>query len=576
MKHKFFIISFAVVIVVQLLLSFQGFDLCDEGFSLTFYQQFYNDPASVEYNFVYWLSGLIGGLWYELFPEGGILWFRLLAVICNSLTFFLGYKILHRYLGVKWTVIGLTMALFANNFGFLVFYHNQLTALMALWAIYLMQKGLVQGKNRLLLFAGIVLGVNIFTRIPNLTLLGFVGVVPLYFWGKEWFKNAVFPILYFAFGSILGIGLVFLTLASLGQVEIMFGALESLFYLGSQSDSGHNSGALINVFLGNHIVTFILGCVLLAVCFGFTSVFSWFEKQKIVWISILVFAFLLFCYLHHKHWIFVLYAMGYLGAVFFLFFKDKDYRLLGAFSFLLLFFMPLGSGGAIKSSGYMGVWLAVPVFLYGLSQLKGFNLIANALHEHFQVKVGEKSLKMLLNLVVLSFFVVKTWAVLNEAYFDEGSRFKKTETVNSVFARGILTTTERAKVVNDLLPHLNKYVSKDDYLFTYDNIPMLHFLTETKPYMYNPWVWIYDEKSFKFRLDEAENSRPELPIVVQQKFNTIKTFSEPIDNYMAVTDDNPYLYSKNRTLMMNDFLKRNHYEIVWQNAYFNIYKAATN
>ncbi|HLT52574.1 MAG TPA: hypothetical protein VKZ97_01700 [Flavobacteriaceae bacterium] len=576
MKHKFFIISFAVVIVVQLLLSFQGFDLCDEGFSLTFYQQFYNDPASVEYNFVYWLSGLIGGLWYELFPEGGILWFRLLAVVCNSLTFFLGYKILHRYLGVKWTVIGLTMALFANNFGFLVFYHNQLTALMALWAICLMQKGLLQGKNRLLLFAGVILGVNIFTRIPNLTLLGFVGVVPLYFWGKEWFKNSVFPILYFAFGNILGIGLVFLILASLGQVEIMFGALESLFYLGSQSDSGHNSGALINVFLGNHITTFVLGCVLLVVCFGFTSVFSWFEKQKTVLISILVFAFLLFCYLHHKHWIFVLYAMGYLGAVFFLFFKDKDYRLLGAFSFLLLFFMPLGSGGAIKSSGYMGVWLAVPVFLYGLSQIKSLSLIATALHEHFQVTVGEKSLKMLLNLVVLSFFVVKTWAVLNEAYFDEGSRFKKTETVNSVFARGILTTTERAKVVNDLLPHLNKYVTKDDYLFTYDNAPMLHFLTETKPYMYNPWVWIYDEKSFKFRLEEAENSRPELPIVVQQKFNTIKTFSEPIDNYMAVTDDNPYLYSKNRTLMMNAFLKRNHYEIVWQNAYFNIYKAATN
>src|SRR5690606_41731366 len=153
----------------------------------------------------------------------------LLALSFNCLTVFLGYNLLRRCLGLKLTVICLAVALFANNFGFLVFYHNQLTALMALWAICLMQKGLLQGKNRFLLFAGIVLGVNIFTRIPNLTLLGFVGVVPLYFWGKEWFKNSVFPILYFAFGNILGIGLVFLILASLGQVEIMFGALESLF-----------------------------------------------------------------------------------------------------------------------------------------------------------------------------------------------------------------------------------------------------------------------------------------------------------------------------------------------------------
>ena len=70
-----------IIVVIQVILMFQGFDVCDDGFVLTSYQQIFNSPSSVEYNFVYWLSSIIGGLWYKLYEDGGILWFRVLLLI---------------------------------------------------------------------------------------------------------------------------------------------------------------------------------------------------------------------------------------------------------------------------------------------------------------------------------------------------------------------------------------------------------------------------------------------------------------------------------------------------------------
>ena len=66
-------VFFLLLFLYQLIFIFQGIDFLDEGFTATFYQQFYNDPSSVEYNFMFWLSGLIGGTFACLFPDSGLI-----------------------------------------------------------------------------------------------------------------------------------------------------------------------------------------------------------------------------------------------------------------------------------------------------------------------------------------------------------------------------------------------------------------------------------------------------------------------------------------------------------------------
>ena len=73
--------GFFCILLYGLLVGFQGFDLCDEGWTMTAYQQIFICPQSVEYNFLYYVTLLVGGLWEKLFGWGGYLSFRLLQDI---------------------------------------------------------------------------------------------------------------------------------------------------------------------------------------------------------------------------------------------------------------------------------------------------------------------------------------------------------------------------------------------------------------------------------------------------------------------------------------------------------------
>ena len=47
--------GFFCILLYGLLVGFQGFDLCDEGWTMTAYQQIFICPQSVEYNFLYYV-----------------------------------------------------------------------------------------------------------------------------------------------------------------------------------------------------------------------------------------------------------------------------------------------------------------------------------------------------------------------------------------------------------------------------------------------------------------------------------------------------------------------------------------
>ena len=59
-----------------------GLDVCDSGFYMTFYARIFDAPGTVEYNFMYYLSGLVGGTLLHFFPGMGLLGMRL-AVMHN-------------------------------------------------------------------------------------------------------------------------------------------------------------------------------------------------------------------------------------------------------------------------------------------------------------------------------------------------------------------------------------------------------------------------------------------------------------------------------------------------------------
>lgn len=576
-KYDFGVVLFAIVIV-QLILGVQGFDICDDGFVLSFYQQIYNAPSSVEYSFTYWLSGVVGGLWYELYPKGGVLWFKFFTVIINTLIFYVGYYVFKQCVPKRIALLGLVIALFVNDYGFLVYYHNHLTALLALVSVVFLIKGLEKDRAVAIIIAGAIIGVNVFSRIPNITLTVFVLAIPFYFLlQKRALKNAIKPMVQYTVGVGLGFVIIAILLVLLGQFEIMQNALLSLFDLGATKNSTHNFSDLIKIYYRNYIILFTAIAELTLAVVLFFATFNYLKKQ--IWLRGVVLA-IGFCFTFiwfYNGNIYPVYAMSYVGALLVIVTKNEAVTKTVAFlGLLMLTFLTFGSAGAIKSSGYMCIWLSLPFFFYAINSFKNDAITFNTSLVSTNIVLTQKSLSAFLVFISIAFFLAKGLNISKQAYFDNGSRLKKTYAIKSDLAKGVYTTQRRAEIINDLLQHLEKYVKPNDYLLTYDKIPMVHFLTETRPYMYNGWVWIYDSNSFEKKLNKAEKQIATYPVVVLQKFETTIKFSEPIPNYMSenLVDTKGLIntYDGKKNALMNGFLLRNDYQVVWSNAYFNILK----
>src|SRR5450432_2535429 len=95
MNDKLF---FVLIIFVQFIFIFQGLDFTDSGFDADFYSRIFNDPSTVQYNFMYWFTGIIGGIWLKLFPGLGILGLRIAGVLITTSTCLITYSLLRKYL----------------------------------------------------------------------------------------------------------------------------------------------------------------------------------------------------------------------------------------------------------------------------------------------------------------------------------------------------------------------------------------------------------------------------------------------------------------------------------------------
>lgn len=80
----FLLIYLGTLFCYKTIVSIQGFDMCDEGWVLSAYQQIFNDPTACEYQFLYYNTLLVGGLWNLVFGSLGYFGFRLLGALFST------------------------------------------------------------------------------------------------------------------------------------------------------------------------------------------------------------------------------------------------------------------------------------------------------------------------------------------------------------------------------------------------------------------------------------------------------------------------------------------------------------
>ena len=113
-------------------------------------------------------------------------------------------------------------------------------------------------------------------------------------------------------------------------------------------------------------------------------------------------------------------------------------------------------------------------------------------------------------LVVLGLIIIIVrihFSIVDGSWADHGNRFSMRFYVKESPLATTCTTKERALSLDELLKEGKKYFSKNDYLFCYMSIPLVNYLTQTKPYLHCSSSAYYTPDIFNKQLLQAQKEK---------------------------------------------------------------------
>lgn len=498
----------------------QGFDIADEGWSMTAFQQVFSDPQSVEYLFMYYLTNIVGGLWELLFGRAGIYGYRLLAGIVLTAASMIVWRVLRPYFD-RWSIAaGLWIAALCSSCGIMVFYHNYLTELLVALAAAALLRALTGSSRRWMAVSGFILGCNVFVRLPNIALTALILLlIPYHLYNRDRRQTTAMGLAAVA-GFTGGVCFVLLLMVVLQHLGVFTDAIAVMTSAGTDPQSNHNVLTMLHGYLLQYAAIVLHG-------YG-SNLYTVYllASLLLLWVSV---------------------SRSY----------KPHYVYLALTGLIVMHFQPLGSDLGISNCGENSIRLAVPL-------LTGF------LWKMVAKTEGRRGLLLRMSTVVLLAIVVVRGMVdiVLNCYYDIGPRWEKTWRVDSPLAT-TLTTHQNCKALNPLLHELPKYVRRDDRLLCFQTAPTIHYLTHTRPYLYNPWPWCYDPVTLERQLRRAESEYSRLPVIVRDKM-MIFNWSEYYPDWDNDHATENYLHKNRRISAIRRFISRHGYRVAWENEVFQI------
>jgi hypothetical protein len=580
MNEKLF---FVLVILVQLVFIFQGLDFADTGFAAVFYQRIFSDPSTVTFNFMFWLTGIIGGAWLKLFPGLGLLGIRIAGVICTTFTFGISYNLLKKYLQTGSLRLSLFLIILFLGTGIREFNYDDLTALLFMCAAWFLFTGLTREKNVRLFIAGMFIAANMFARTPNV--LGMILILAIWFSGylnRIQVKRIVEHSLLFIGGFVvMSLGL-FLLMTSIHQDIFFIKSMEFVRQMSQNPEDNHSLLLMLKLYVSHYGGGLAISIAVFAALWSFAV--AWRRlKLEITWLRpfwpVLKYGILImlavFCvYRAHKHpdfWLdlFSFYAGTSLIVGFLLVTgrQPRDMRILALIGCIMLLILPLGSAYILITVGKYAMWIILPIAVDYLLNIRAVSnsvvITENFRHSYVQV-IDVVQMTSLRNACIFLTLIYILSVSYFYPYFDLSDRMKMRYSVNNEKVRWIYTTQARARVINELLAESAKYVNPNDYVLAFDNLPLYYYLTDTRPYMHNSWVWLYNDIVFKNELDNSLQETHICPVVIIQKRNSL-------DNNWPDNHDEDFRFRQKPREYLYAFLKEYQYREVWENDFFRMY-----
>lgn len=459
--YKYPWLSLSLVLVVlfgfQLLNIIYGFDLYDTGFHLVAYENVFDYPDVVSYNFMYYLTNVVGGTFMKLYPQMSILDFRMLGALFVLLTITFVFAALKDEIPIVHLLIGAILVVVCYVKLPYSFNNAILSCCLYSVAIITLYEGILRRSKILIILGGITVGINIFTRIPNILAVGLVLIVLSYnkFCFREhgslnW-KNASL----FIVGVIIGTISILLLMSMLGHMDIFLRSIATVF-----SMAGGNGTHSLLWMMKIHFVSYLSTIVPILVFYALIHIEGVVNKRDNMLFKYFFYLLMVLSvsiYVYETSYVYdVIFGLFALGCTLCIMKRQDDIGLLAAMALYMLIVEIYGSDWS-ENHGSLPALLAAPVASMQLLNRKKI-------------------------LYVVTFILAVCWQIIWKGnYQDVGPLSQKTEHINCSEARSILTTAKKANAINCTLEGIRSFVANGDTLMCFPVAPMMNYLTHTLP-----------------------------------------------------------------------------------------------
>ena len=581
---------FSCIFIYNIIFFFQGIDVIDNGYHLTCQILAFNYfQSTIPSETVVFLTNYIGGFWLNLLGGPSLLWARIGGSILLALNAIIIYSILSDYFeerNVFYIVLFSSILLSSFDIMSLIHYYSFPAFLISI-NLFLFNKLINKTSNYNhktffeiglgLMFTIITLSKFTMIIFPAFTILLLISIISI----KEDWLSAIK-----CFCNIL-IGIL-ISCFFFGIIYWNYGFLENyltnIFTLIQGSSSsiypGHSLTLYFETMLNTYTTIFFYIIQLILIFIALLLLFfiiKKFIKNKvsdlfIFFISLFTAFFLLFQmfpfeYFFETYGVFfstiviVNYIVGaliLLSIIYFVKNKNSDYKItsLILLGLLEIIIMPLGSSTA-NFWAFEGMWLIMPLLL--LCTLRSI--------EEMKSTFNKTLLKSIFTsfLIVLIIFSVFFHSI--NVFYDNSNRFELNEGFSDESLTGIYSSSDRVKVIDELLYEIRQHSDKEDRIFLLNQIPMFYYLSDRLP----PQGITPMPETLSIEYLEQNQERLEIEdqlpkLLIYSKVNTnSKIWIYP--------ENEPYLSIRGDKLeyTINKYVNKLNYTLLWQNKAFIIY-----
>lgn len=562
-----------VSLVMQIPSVIWGFELCDAGFYLTFYDNIFSHPEAVQYNFMYYMNGLLGWLLLRL-SGGSLLGIRIAGSLVNVAVAMMAWSLLRGRGRLFPFLCGVAIVCIGSWGCTLTFNYDLATMLFASISLWLMLKALDRGHLWLLILSGVVCGMNAFSRLPNFIDILFVLVIPAGVQKSRPFsRHSLRLMVEWLAGWCIGVALVLIFAVCVGHIDELVSSATSMLQAGS-SERGESIHSMRHLISSN-VWTWL---PILVYAFIF-DVFVWLTARCVArrWFgrhssaimcgvvaAVLIIA-LVICRDRDVNSVRdSIFAVAVGGGVMAWLLRGDGFRRLRMVALCGLFMvalLPAGSDGVVHGPGPLVVGFLLPASLCAVNAYVGGR--------------AGRSIVAGFSLFILAIYGIGLGRGI--AYFDSFPVSEMTSCINVDKADGILTTKANARLYEEVFSELDKHVSAGDTLMVYGSGPMVNYLTGTLPALGCSWP----EQFTPGQLRHWLGASPAPAFVMMLKFQTLAKVNTCCPDLFVqgyAFDENcgprrPDVYhTVEKSGIVFDYLDSNGYTLISDNPRFLLYK----